>query len=275
MSIRLIVNADDYGHTPGVSAGIRESHLRGIVTSTTCMMNMLDAEAALRQAAQECPRLGLGVHLVLTTGTPLLNVSQVDSLVDGNQSFPGESEMIARLASLDLAQVRAEWQAQVERFVAITGHAPDHLDSHHHISYLSPGLFEIMLELAREYRCAIRFPTGETAEDMLSDFPPAYAQECLERNARLAQEFQVPHPDHFLKSFYGEDATRIALHNLLANLPEGVTEIMCHPGYVDQELLNTSTYHLGRANELSILTDPRILELIRENNIELVNSGVL
>jgi chitin disaccharide deacetylase len=275
LSIRLIVNADDYGHTPGVSAGICDAHLRGMVTSTTAMMNMPDAEDALQRAMQTCPRLGLGVHLVLTTGVPLLVPAQVDTLIDSDQRFFDESELISNLSSLDLAQVRAEWRAQIERFITITGYPPDHLDSHHHISYLSPGIFQVMLELAQEYKCAIRFPTGASAVDMLSDFPLDYAQNCLERNLELVSEAQVPHPDYFLKSFYGENATSLALHDLLSDLPEGVTEIMCHPGFVDRELVSSSVYNLQREGELAILTEPEVLSSVKQKNIELVNFGVL
>lgn len=275
MSIRLMVNADDYGHSLGVSSGIREAHLHGIVTSTTAMMNMPGVEEALHKAVQECPHLGLGVHLVLTTGRPLLAGAQVVSLLNSDHCFWGENELISRLASIDLTQVRAEWRAQVEKFVAVTGHAPDHLDSHHHISYLSPGLFRIMLELAKEYCCAIRFPNWEVAMDLLSDFPAQYTQECLEINLELVNKFKIPHPDYFIKSFYGENATREELHNLLANLPEGTTEIMCHPGYVDFELITSSVYHLQREKELGILTDQGIRKFIKEKRIELVNAEVL
>jgi predicted glycoside hydrolase/deacetylase ChbG (UPF0249 family) len=275
MPIQLIVNADDYGHTPRVSAGIRNSHLDGIVTSTSAMMNMPGVEEALQQAVQECPRMGLGVHLVLTTGGPLLPAAQKNSLMDDNHCFLDKGSLFSRLPSLDLAFVQAEWRAQVEKFVAITGHAPDHLDSHHHVSYLSPDLFQIMLELARAFHCAIRFPNGSSAVDMFSDFPPAYAHTCLERNSMLVHAFQVPHPDHSLISFYGENASLVVLRNLLEGLTEGTTEIMCHPGYSDRDLMNSSEYHLQREAEGSILTNQEIVEFIQEKCIALVNFAVL
>jgi len=271
----LIVNADDYGHTPGVSAGIRASHLRGIVTSTTAMMNMPGVEEALERAMQECPKLGLGVHLVLTTGSPLLPAQRVRSLVMADGTFPDEGEMIARLASVALEEVEAEWRAQIEKFVAVTGRPPDHLDSHHHISFLSPGVFQLMLELARTHACAIRFPTGQAAEDMMGDFPAELAYARLQGNLRLLQQYQPRHPDRFLKSFYGDDATQAALLDLLADLPGGTTELMCHPGYADEELLRSSTYHRQRENEFSILTGNCVLELVKTRNIKLIHFGDL
>jgi chitin disaccharide deacetylase len=275
MNVALIVNADDYGHTPSVSKGIRESHLHGIVTSTTAMMNMAGVEIDLQKAVQACPRLGLGVHLVLTTGVPLLPFSQVRSLAPVNKSFAGESDLIQRLSMLDLDEVRAEWRAQIERFLSVTSRSPDHLDSHHHISFLSPGLFQVMLELAKIFGCAIRFPTGEAAIDMMGDFPADVAKECLERNLHLVAQYKPCHPDHFLKSFYGENSTRAALLELLENLPNGTTEIMCHPGYVDAELMSGSVYHHQREGELSILTSSDVLEFVKKRKIELINFGDL
>jgi predicted glycoside hydrolase/deacetylase ChbG (UPF0249 family) len=271
----LIVNADDYGHTPGVSAGIRESHLHGIVTSTTAMMNMPGVEAALREALQECPRLGLGVHLVLTTGAPVLPVSQVHSLITDEGGFAHASDLIDQLSSFDPKEVQAEWRAQVDRFISITGRTPDHLDSHHHVSFVNPDLFQVMLELAQTYTCAIRFPTGETAVELLGEFPMESARERLERYRRLVDQYQPRHPEHFVSSFYDANASRAALLNMLENLRVGTTEIMCHPGYADEGLIGKSDYMIQRESELSILTDHEIMEFVKEKNIELIKFGDL
>jgi len=158
--VRLIVNADDYGRTPGVAAGIREAHRRGIVTSTTAMMNMPGIGEALHAAREECPRLGLGVHLLLTVGGPLLPAERVRSLIGGDALFLRPEALAGRLSALVYGEVLAEWRAQVERFVAVVGEAPDHLDAHHHVAYWAPVLLRAMLELARAYGCAVRMPTG-------------------------------------------------------------------------------------------------------------------
>ncbi len=65
---RLIVNSDDYGRTPEISRGIRETHTRGVVTSTTCMLNIPTTAEDIDVALKETPTLGMGVHLVLTMG---------------------------------------------------------------------------------------------------------------------------------------------------------------------------------------------------------------
>jgi predicted glycoside hydrolase/deacetylase ChbG (UPF0249 family) len=269
MAIRLIVNADDYGRTPGVSTGIRESHLRGIVTSTTVMMNMPAVEADLHQALRECPTLGLGVHLVLTSGAPVLPLAQVSSLTNGKPIFPGLDEQKERLNQIDANQAKAEWRAQIERFVTITGRAPDHLDSHHHFSYFSEPLFRAMLELADEYGCPIRLPRP-THDGSMAGLPAELVPQIMAFAPRLMREFDPRCPDRFDATFYDQQATRTVLLNLLANLPDGMTELMCHPGYADAEILAGSTYNRQRETELTVLTDPAVMAVVKERDIHLV-----
>jgi chitin disaccharide deacetylase len=275
MMAKLIVNADDYGHTPGVSRGIREAHLRGIVTSTTSMMNMAHVKDALQQAMSTCPGLGLGVHLVLTTGSPVLPVGEVNTLVDSDGCFWGEEGLIARIDSIDLQQVRKEWTAQVEKFISITGEKPDHLDSHHHAAYYSLGLCEIHLQLAQKYGCAVRFPTVEVGMDILGGFSTEYAQTCSTKNQELIRQYKIAAPDTFFKTFYDDTCNEEYLVNAFSQLSEGTTEMMCHPGYADPELLSNSTYTLQRQNELGILTNKMVIQALKTYKIELQSFGSL
>lgn len=274
MTKRLIVNADDYGRTPGVSAGIRQAHLRGIVTSTTTLMNMPGVEGALHQAMLECPHLGLGVHLVLTSGAPVLPVEMVPSLTGGSPVFPGVDEQIGRMSTFDLAEIRAEWHAQLERFVAVMGRPPDHLDSHHHFSYFNAVLFRIMLELASEYHCPIRLPIPARTPDTTNGLPDEVYLQALEFAPPLLQEFKPCHPDLFEASFYDETATTESLLRILSELPEGVTELMCHPGYADEMPLSGtaevtgSVYNLQREIELDVLTHPAVFDILAAQGIE-------
>ena len=84
---RLIVNSDDYGRTPEISRGIREAHLQGVVTSTTCMMNIPTTAEDIAVALRETPALGLGVHLVLTMGKPISTPDTVASITNENGYF--------------------------------------------------------------------------------------------------------------------------------------------------------------------------------------------
>ncbi len=102
-AVRLIVNADDYGRSRNISRGIREAHLKGIVTSTTCMMNFPTTATDIRQAREETPDLGLGVHLVLTSGSPVLPAAQVPGLVGAEGEFYKLAPFIVRRPAWQIA----------------------------------------------------------------------------------------------------------------------------------------------------------------------------
>lgn len=259
---RLIINSDDYGRTPEISRGIRDAHLRGVVTSTTCMMNIPTTAEDVAVALKETPMLGMGVHLVLTMGNPISTSETVPSLTDENGHFLKNATLVKRLPDIKMDEVTREWRAQIEAFVKASGRTPTHLDSHHHSSYFSPGLFHGMLELAKEYDCAIRFPfTGDISKEL---------EETNKRVPELIKEFNPRHPDRFVVDFYEERATREELIAMMNVLPDGTTEIMCHPGYTDDAFAKESVYNNQRDRELEILTDPSVKEAVQARGIELI-----
>jgi hypothetical protein len=277
MSIKLIVNADDYGHTAGISAGIREAHLKGIVTSTSAMMNRPSAPQALLDAANLCPNLGIGVHLVLTSGQPLSNPIKIPSLVTPEGVFRREEAFIAALPLLDPAHVWTEWNAQVAKFVEITGRAPDHLDSHHHSSYFTPDLFEMMLQLAMELGCAIRRPNWPDPHE--ADLPAPFTPESILEMQDLIAKYQPRTTAGFCGDFYDEGVTLEHLLQVLADVAAGTygetAEIMSHPAVVDDELRATSIYNDMRARERELLQAPEVLSFKQSHGIELINFSKL
>ena len=259
---RLIINSDDYGRTPEISRGIREAHLRGVVTSTTCMMNIPTTAQDIATALKEAPALGLGVHLVLTMGDPISAPETVPSITDKNGHFLKYTPLIEQVSNLNMDEVKREWRAQIEAFLRAAGRKPTHLDSHHHSSYFSPVLFHGMLDLAREYDCAIRFPfTGNVSKEL---------EETHKRVPDLIKEFSPRRPDRFVVDFYDERATHEELLHIITDLPDGTTEVMCHPGYTDDAFAKESVYNDQRDRELQILTDPSIQETIQANGILLI-----
>ena len=264
MPKRLIINSDDYGRSPDISRGIREAHLNGVVTSTTCMINIQTTARDIAIALNEAPTLKMGVHLVLTAKRPILPQQWTKSITDENGDFLKYDAFIANLPHLDILEVKAEWRAQVEAYIAAAASKPTHLDSHHHSSYFSPALFQAMLELAKEYECPIRFPLApsETSREFAETSKHAFA---------LLKEFNPKRPDHFIVTFYDEGATLENLLNILNNLPEGTSELMCHPGHVDQAFAEKeSVYNFQREREVSILTDSAVKQVIEANGIELI-----
>jgi len=262
MTKRLIINSDDYGRTPEISRGIREVHLRGALTSTTCMMNIPTTAEDIAVALKETPDLGLGVHLVLTMGKPLSKPEAVPSIVDENGNHLKYNPFFANVPNLNMDEVKAEWRLQIERFIKAAGRKPTHLDSHHHSSYFSPALFRGMLELAKDYDCPIRYPFDEEGMSELT--------ETSKHVPELLKEFSPRHPDRFIASFYDNGATQAELVRLINETGEGTTEIMCHPGYVDEAFAKESVYNFQRERELKILTDSSIKQAIEANNIQLI-----
>jgi len=263
---QLIINSDDYGRTPDISRGIREAHVNGVVTSTTCMMNIPTTAEDVALALKETPGLAMGVHLVLTMGSPIMNGASA-SITDENGNFFKYVPFVEHLDQLDMDEVKTEWRAQIEAFIKAAGRKPTHLDSHHHSSYFAPKLFRGMLELSKEYDCAIRFPfTNDISSEL---------EETYKHVPTLIEEFNPRRPDTFLVDFYDEGATHEELLRLINNIGDGSTEIMCHPGYVDDAFAQESTYNFQRERELKILTDSTIKQAIEANGIKLVTFAEL
>jgi predicted glycoside hydrolase/deacetylase ChbG (UPF0249 family) len=252
---QLIINADDLGLTRGVTRGIIDAHLKGVVTSTSALMNSTIISESLAVVNQESPDLGIGVHLVLTWGKPLLPPDVIPTLVDSHGNFYRFHQLSSQILLLNLSEVRAEWQAQIEAFIA-TGRQPDHLDSHHHSSYSSQGLFTVMVELAREYNFPIRYPTKPEGNFPESDI-----------SKQILKKYPVHSPQACITSFYGQSVSIVNLIEILSTLPEGVSEIMCHPGYADRELIESSSYTIEREMELQLLVNPEIKAAVEKNGI--------
>ena len=274
----LIVNGDDFGRTPGITEGVLQAHRNGIVTSTTVMVNLPGARAAVQRAREEAPRLGLGVHLNLTTGRPVLPPERVPTLVDPTGRFYPIRDLLPRLPSLDLDQVEAELVAQIERFRS-WGEEPTHLDSHHHLLYLSPVLFRILLGLAERYCLPIRYPWRTTVDlDRLAEAHRVSARSLPSIIAAcdvLLHRTGVRVPDRCFLSFYGEGVTLEHLLDLIEQVPEGIAELMCHPGRADAQLAAVSGYVQGRERELAILTHPRVRERLATQGVRLIDFRAL
>ena len=274
MTKRLIINADDYGHTPGICSGIRQAHLQGVVTSTSAMMNRPLAPAELTIAARTCPNLGIGVHLVLTTGKSVLPASNIPSLVDGDGTFHNLETFVAMIDQINLDQVWAEWNAQVERFIRHYGKNPDHLDSHHHSSYFTPALLALMCRLADQLNCAIRKPF-EPDGSGLAVYLPASIIDVAMRN--MSSYFDHPLPSttgRFIGNFFDEGATKdhllAILEEVAADPAHETFEIMCHPAAPDHALREISDYNDKRVEELAILQDSDIRKKLEDLQIQLI-----
>ena len=250
----LIVNADDFGLTGGVSRGILDAHARGIVTSTTLLVNGPNGhplDAALLEELQTSG-LGVGLHVNLTLGVPLSDPRRIPSLLDPEGRFVRDARQVAARASPD--EARLEIGNQIDAFRDLMGRFPTHLDSHHHVG-THAQLLELMLFFARALKVPLRAVDADTR--------------AAARRERLRT------PDHFMGES-GPEAywTAERVIEQLRALPAGVSEFMTHPGYFD-DALAYSRYGRQRDVELAGLTDPRGRELIAREGIHLAHYGAL
>jgi predicted glycoside hydrolase/deacetylase ChbG (UPF0249 family) len=220
---RLIVNADDFGLTPGVSEGILRAHRHGIVTSTTAMVNRPIAPDLARRACDA--GIGIGLHVNLTLGAPL---SGGRSLVDQGGSFVRDARRAA--ARAEPRDVEAEVAAQIDRFQRLFGRPPTHLDTHHHVGLYTP-VAQVVLDAAKRLGVPVR------------------SQDQAARARAITAGLRTP--DHF-RGESGPDGYWSLARTLeqLRSLAAGTTEFMSHPGLFDDEL-GFSRY--GRQREIEMI----------------------
>jgi predicted glycoside hydrolase/deacetylase ChbG (UPF0249 family) len=246
----LIVNADDCNLTGGVTRGILEAHRRGLVTSTTVMVNLPGLERT-RDLVRSAPALDVGLHLNLTFGPPVLSPASLSSLVDASGRFIRDPPRQAQTG--DPVQMRQELEAQAARFRTVFGRSPSHVDSHHHLHRFAPVL-EVVLDLAASLGLPLRAVSPEMASQI--------------RGRGVAA------PDRMVGDVGPEPYwTRERLRTTIASLEEGVTELVCHPGHADATL--DSSYATQRDAEREALCDPGVVETLRSSGIRLAGYRAL
>src|SRR5467141_5262470 len=285
----LIVNADDLGWTDGVNRGIVEAFHHGIVTSTSLLANGA-AFAGGVEAARSAPGLGVGVHLNLSDGPPVADPESVASLLNGDGEFAGgpESLLLRRARrGIVLAEVENEWDVQIQK-VRDAGIMPTHLDGHKHVHML-PGFFEIALRLAKRHgvgairialeesslRTALASGKKQRSGVVMKQGVQARGLKLLARDAReQAERAGIAAADYFCGIAQTGELTQEGLKKFLKSLPEGTTELMCHPGYADAALKKTATrLQDSRQAELEILTDTGVRNLVASQGIRLIDYG--
>lgn len=284
---QLIVNADDFGLAESVNGGIIAAHRDGIVTSTSLLANGSAFDQAIALSVQ-CPELSVGVHLNLSEGRPVSPAAGIPSLVNERgelhlSPFRIWTKAVRRQISLE--EIKSECRAQVLK-IWNAGVAPTHLDGHLHVHVL-PQLSPVLIALAREFgiRC-VRCP----AEDLEATLPLLWkisgaSIAALERSAiaygvsSFARRFReqlrmagLVYPDVFLGLAHTGFLDARALSALLAFVPNGSTELMCHPGYASAQVESLGgELTRERETEVLALTAPETREIVTSLGIRLTN----
>lgn len=242
--MKLIINADDYGLTKGVSLGILKAMAEGVVTETTAMVN----GDYFREGIKEAKKRGIkdiGIHLTITGGRPILPPEQVPSLIDAKGNFK------RNYSYYNVEEIRKELKAQIESFYKEFSE-PSHIDGHHHFYGFSRDLMEIVFTLAEEYKLPLRLMNREALE--------------------LYRLNKICTTEVFSAGFYGKKLDFDSFKNIILNHKQYETvELMTHPAYVDKQLMTLSSYNMERERELEVLTSEEAKSFIKSEGVELIS----
>lgn len=215
-NVNIILNADDFGYSTGVNQGIIEGIEQGILTSTSVMVRRPAAGEAQKLTKYE--NISIGLHIDLTE--------------EGIKRWLG----VVNILTWPYSKIEKAFNTQIKQFIEIVGRPPDHIDSHHHIHWLT-RFKKVTLEYAQKHNIPVR---------------------CKDAT--------------FVFDFYGRSFTSWSdpnnvspekLIRVIENLHPGIHEIMCHPGYVDEGLIQLeSTYLYEREAELKALISPKVKKFV-------------
>lgn len=265
--IRLIVNADDFGLTHGNNRAIIRAHREGIVTSASLMVNERGADDAVRQA-HENPRLGVGLHVTLVCGRSSLKPSETIGLVDQRFEF-GRNPVLTGMKYFFSKQVRPSLRQEVDaqfREFRLTKLPLDHVNGHLNF-HLHPTVFRILKRHAADWGIrAMRLthdPLGLNLRIAFGRYfyriSHAFIFAWLSRRARPSLlRRRIRHADRVFGLLQNDRITEAYLLRLLGSIGPGTYELYAHP---DEE---------DHAHETEALCSPRVKDLIRERNIQLV-----
>jgi hopanoid biosynthesis associated protein HpnK len=286
---RLIINADDFGLTAGVNRAIVEAHEHGVVSSATLMANGQAFDEAAKLAGSR-PRLGVGCHIVLVDGVPLVRNAATHTLIDGGVAgAPRFREGIGKFAALALLgrlapdEIEAEATAQIRKLQS-AGIAVTHLDSHKH-THMFPHVFRPVLRAAKACGVtAIRNPFERIRGAEVASRPALWRRWAEVRVLRaLVKQFReavrqagLTTPDGTLAIVATGALDEGWLRRMVEHLPDGVWELVCHPGYNDAELQAVPTrLRESREQELRILTSQSTRDLLETNGVKVISYGEL
>lgn len=260
---KLIINADDFGLTEGVNQAVIECYQRGVVSSATLLVTGGAAKQAGALAGAH-KKLGVGLHLNLTSGEPVLPPASIKSLVGNDGHFPGLASAVMRLTTgwARGAELEAEIAAQIERCLKL-GIVPTHIDSHHHL-HAHPRLRRIITRVCG--RMGINKARGY---HMGGRSPKALVVRAAAAIPATTQALKTPERFFGIEVMGKKDFTDALGEEMSA--ARGTLEFMCHPGYVDRDLEEVSSFSGPRQAELEALLKPSFKEMINASGVKLIS----
>jgi predicted glycoside hydrolase/deacetylase ChbG (UPF0249 family) len=280
----LIINADGYGFTAGITKAIEECIEFGTVRSLSANVNFEHA-AGLTALTRRYPYLSVGCHINPIVGRPILPRERVPTLLNERGEFLYR-RFIPRFLSgrVKLAELQAEMLAQTERTRELAGAAFSHIDFHMGLHRL-PRLYDVFLEVAHKagiqrirthhYRVGLESPWPRLKQISYLSVRPARAVRFVWnswlRQRALGRGLSMP-DRRIAVTDIGRRTDRISVREyllMLTNLPPGFSEFVVHPAYVDDELTQWSTYVAPRTLEREVLLSPRFRKGLVSSDVRL------
>ena len=255
---RLIVNADDFGFTRDVNAGIVRAHREGILTATTLMAdgNAFDDAVSL---ARENPALDIGCHLTLV----------------GSPRYPKTVARLIEALALKRINPHEEFSGQIRKILD-AGLTPTHLDTHKH-THLLPPVLDAVARISEEFRVPwVRRPFDLPFQAGSAPWKARLVNRAFRLVRRRFERVLNAHGCRYTDHFAGFQITgrfdSAELAQLIRQLPDGTTEFMCHPGICGEELRAAPTrLKESRERELEALMSAEVRKTVRESRIILSN----
>jgi chitin disaccharide deacetylase len=272
MSKFLIVTADDFGLHPAVNDAVEQAHREGILTAASLMVGAAAAADAVRRA-RELPNLRVGLHLVLADGLATLEPGLIPGLADGAGHMDGDMfrRGVRYFAMPSVRrQLEAEIRAQFGAFVR-TGLVLDHVNVHKHF-HLHPSILAMLLRVGRDYGvAAVRVPDeplwfATASAGMGAGVTGMLIQPWVSLVKRRLRRAGVFHNDHVFGIAASGAMNEATLLNIIARLPDGVTEIYLHPAATSGAIA-ASMSDYRHADELAALMSPRVLAAIADAGV--------
>lgn len=281
--IRLITNSDDFGLTKSITDAIIDTHLNGIMTSTTLMANMEGTDYAI-QKAKEISTLGVGIHFNLTEGKPLTEPNKIPHLIDPNGFFKKNSEQRKNFlyGKEKIKQAELELKNQLE-CILDHGLVPTHFDSHHHITG-TPVAFKASMSIGQKYHIGRARITNTNFRYIkgYEDWVTIIKNRILTLPKMIIhnQNKKKLNLNHFITPDYKVLPSRVLpvdknyvqqFINTLSVLKQGVTEISFHPGYENSYYNDSETMLQIRLRDLEIAKSDIVKNYIKDNHIQLIS----
>ena len=274
---QLAITADDFGLAEKLDEGIKATCHRGAVTHVSLVSNGESVESAA-QFLKANPQTSVGAHLNLTDGRPLTEGRFLQCLLDIDGKFFGSHWKVALICARNpsvLKAVEEEYRAQVQRLLDL-GIRLTQLNSHGHLHGL-PALFRVVNRLASDYAIPFVRVVHEWPDlpDFIDSVPRGFITLLLTSAFGVARKSGSAGGGVRASRCFGIfDSGRLTanrLSKILSRLPEGFSELVCHPGSSDPELEKRFPWNYRWEEESRLINSDWVREEMTQLGIRLVN----